>query len=297
MTSQPSWPPPGQDAAGRWRTEGAGGGYGFATYRNLLSVAPFDGGGISPSDITLRFQSGPLHVAVEPTASSLDQYVEIVRKRLRRGRYSCGPVSQAPVAGFPDGRVQVVTKKRGRGSPAGLPQLQCYTLAGPYAVLLNVAQAQAGLAQAFGPIQVYPGSPPAITPIVQLPVSDPASVEERLTVNQAGVRLTAVAAAGQVTASAEEYAVTSLATIMSNTRNMTVGDRQQDVFLGGWPCLRHTFVHTGGSSISSPVRSEFWWAGVVAGRGIQIFALGTKSIIDVGQARQMTNLVGLIPPG
>ena len=297
MTAQPSWPPPGQDTAGRWRAEGAGGGYGFAAYRNLLCVAPFDGGGMSPSDITLRFQSGPLHVVVEPTASSLDQYVETVRKRLRRGRFSCGPVSPAPVAGFPDGRVQVVTKKKGRGSPAGEPQLQFYTLAGPYAVVLTVPQVQAGLAQAFGPVQVYPGSPPAITPIVQLPVSDPASVEERLIMNEAGVRLIALAAAGQVTASAEEYAVTSLATIMGNAPSLKVGDRQQDVFLGGWPCLRHTFVHTGGSSISAPVRSEFWWAGVVAGRGVQIFALGTKSIIDVGQARQMANLVRLLPPG
>jgi hypothetical protein len=296
MTSQPSWPPPGQDTAGRSRAEGAGDGYGFAAYRSLLSLAPgvF---GTSPSNFSLRFQSGPLHVAVEPTASSLDQFVETVRKRLRRGRFSCGPVSQAPVAGFPDGRVQLVTKKKGRGSPGGEPQLQCYTLAGPYAVTLTVAQVQAGLAQAFGPVQLYPGAPPAITPIVQLPVSDPASVEERLALNEGGVRLIALAAAGQVTASAEEYAATSLGTIMSNTRNMTVGDRQQDVFLGGWPCLRYTFVHTGGSSISAPVRSEFWWAGVVAGRGIQIFALGTKSIIDVGQARQMANLVGLLPAG
>jgi hypothetical protein len=131
---------------------------------------------------------------------------------------------------------------------------------------------------------------------VQLPVPDPASVEERLTLSQAGVRPTALAAAGQVTASAEEYAMTSLATMLSHAPTLKVGDRQPDVFLGGWPCLRHTFVHTG-ASLRDPVRSEFWWAGVAAGRGIQIFALGTKSIIDLGQARQMANLVGLLPSG
>ena len=52
-----------------------------------------------------------------------------------------------------------------------------------------------------------------------------------------------------------------------------------------------------GASLCDPVRSEFWWAGVAARRGIQIFALGTKSIIDPGQARQMANLTGLLPPG
>lgn len=293
MHAQPSWPPPGQDTASRWRTEGAGSGYGFAVYRNLLSAAPA-GGSVSTPGFSLRFQSGPLHVAVEPTASSLDQFVETVRKRMRRGGFSCGPASQAPVAGFPDGRVQVVTKRKRRGSPAGEPQLQFYALVGPYAVTLTVAQAQAGLAQAFGPIQLYPGAPPAITPIVQLPVPGPASVEERLTLSQPGVRLTALAAAGQVTASAEEYAVTSLATMLGHTPTLKAGDRQPDVFLGGWPCLRHTFVHTG-ASLRDPVRSEFWWAGVAAGRGIQIFALGTKSIIDLGQARQLANLVGLLP--
>jgi hypothetical protein len=87
------------------------------------------------------------------------------------------------------------------------------------------------------------------------------------------VRLTALAMPGQVTAPPEEYAVTSLSTILGNAPTLKVGDRQPDVFLGGWPCLRHTFVHTG-TSPSSPVRSEFWWAGVVAGRGIQIFVLG-----------------------
>jgi hypothetical protein len=295
VTAQPSWPPSDQDTASRWRTEKAGGGYGFAGYRNLLSAAPA-GRSPSPSDISLRFQSGPLHVAIQPTASPLDQFVETVRKRLRRGGFSTGPASRAPVAGFPDGRVHVLTRKKRRGIPAGEPQLQLYTLAGPYAVILTVAQAQAGLAQAFGPIQLDPGSPPAITPIVQLPVPDPASVEERLTLSQAGVHLTALAAAGQVTTSAEEYAMTSLDTMLSHTPTLKVGDRQPDVFLGGWPCLRHTFVHTG-ASLSAPVRSEFWWAGVAAGRGIQIFALGAKSIIDLGQARQMANLVGLLPAG
>ena len=295
MTAPPSWPPSGQDAASRWRTEGAGGGYGFAAYRNLLTAAPM-GGSISPSEISLRFQSGPLHVAVEPTPLPLDQFVETVRKRLRRGGFSCGPASQAPVAGFPDGRVQVVTKKKRRGSQAGEPQLQFYALAGPYAVMLTVAQAQAGLAQAFGPIQLYPGVPPAITPIVQLPVPDPAAVEERLILGRADVRLTALAAAGQVTASAEEYAMTSLATMLSHSPTLKVGDRQPDAFLGGWPCLRHTFVHTG-ASLRDPVRSEFWWAGVAAGRGMQIFALGTKSIIDLEQARQMANLVGIRASG
>jgi hypothetical protein len=190
MTAQPSWPHSSRDAASRWRTKGAGG-YGFAAYRNLLSAAP-ENGSIGPAEISLRFQSGPLHVAVEPTASSLDQFVATARKRLRRGGFSCGPASEAPVAGFPDGRVQVVTKKKGRGSQASEPQLQLYMLAAPHAVTLTVAQAQAGLGQAFGPIQLYPGTPPAVTPVVQLPVPDPASVEERLILGQAGVRLTAL---------------------------------------------------------------------------------------------------------
>jgi hypothetical protein len=86
MTAQPSWPPSSQDAASWWRTEGAGG-YGFAAYRNLLSAAP-TGGSMGPADISLRFQSGPLHVSVEPAAGSLDQFVAAARKRLRRGGFS-----------------------------------------------------------------------------------------------------------------------------------------------------------------------------------------------------------------
>jgi hypothetical protein len=293
MTAQPSWPPPGQDAASPSPTGGAGGGYGFAAYRNLLSAVPAAGG---PYEFALRFQSGPLHVVVEPAGPSLDQFVETAGKRLRRAGFSCGPVSQVPVAGYPDGRARVLTKKKRRGNPAGEPQLQFYTLAGPYGVVLTVAQAQGALAEGFGPIQLYPAVQPAITPIVQLPVTDPASVQERLILSQAGVRLTAMAMAGQVTASAEEYALTSLNTMLGNAPTLKVGDRQPDVFLGGWPCLRHTFVHTG-ASLRDAVRSEFWWAGVAAGRGIQIFVLGTKSIIDLGQARQMANLVGLVPPG
>ena len=57
--------------------------------------------------------------------------------------------------------------------------------------------------------------------------------------------------------------------------------------------MRHTFVH-GGITAGDVVRSEYWWAGVVMERGIQVFVLGTRSIIDLDQARRLQDLAVLV---
>ncbi|MGH3159399.1 MAG: hypothetical protein ACRDNF_22885 [Streptosporangiaceae bacterium] len=80
------------------------------------------------------------------------------------------------------------------------------------------------------------------------------------------------------------------------TAEISVNEGEPDMFLANQYCIRHTFV-TGGVKAGSAVRSEYWWAGVVAGYGVQIFVVGTKSIIDLDQARGLKDAVVLSPAG
>jgi hypothetical protein len=167
---------------------------------------------------------------------------------------------------------------------------------GPYSLVLTVAEGQAGRAREFGPIMLDAPVAPAITPVVRLLAADRSPVEETIVLTRQNARLTAVISPRPVTTTNDEFAMASLENIRSRLPNMAVGDWQPDEFLGGRPCVRHTFVH-GGVGSGGVVRSEFWWAGVMAERGIQIFVLGTKSIIDLDQARQLQDLVVLVPSG
>jgi len=291
MTAMPSWSP-GDPEATVYRRETDGGP--GSPFRSLLgAVQPF-AVGASP-EASLRFKIRDVHVVLEPSATtSVDDFAETVGKRLKRRGYSCGPTSPSPVAGFAEGRARVVVKKKKLRTPAGQPQLQLYALVGPYSLMLTVAEAQAGLAHAFGPIAVYPPVPPSITPVVQMPGADTSVVEEKLILTRGDTRLTAVIAPGPVTMSTDQYAMARLESMRSRLPNMAVGDWQTDAFLGGRGCLRNTFVHGGGNAV---IRSEYWWVGVVMNRGIQIFVLGTKTIIDLDQAHRLQDLVVLVPPG
>jgi hypothetical protein len=292
MTVMPSWSPGDPETTAHRSTADGVAGPPFRS--KLAAVQPGYG---PPPEISLRFKIGVVHVVLEPSATaSIDHLVDTVGKRLKRRGYSCRPPAPSPVAGYADGRARVVAKKKRLRSPAGEPQLQLYTLVGPFSLMVTVAEAQAGLAHAFGPIIVYPPTPPAITPVVQIPGADTLAVEEKLMLTQGNVRLTGVVSPGLAAMSTDQFALARLESMRSRLPDMAVGDWQSDVFLGGRPCVRHTFVH-GGVKAGTTVRSEYWWAGVVADRGIQIFVLGTKSIIDLNQAHQLQNFVMLVPAG
>lgn len=294
MTVMPSWPAGDPEAiGGRRTTDGA---TGHEPFRSLLGAIP-PADDLGPPEISLRFKIGDVHLVLEPAATtSVDDFVDITGRRLRRRGYSCGLPCRAEVAGFADGRARVVAKKKRFRRPAGEPQLQLYTLTGPYSLILTVTEAQAGLAAGLGPIRLDPPPSPAITPVVQMPAVGGSAVEEKLILTRRNVRLTAVVSPGLVTTSTDDFAITRLESMRSQLPDMAVGDWQPDVFLGGWPCARQTFVH-GGVRPGEVVRSEYWWAGVVMDRGIQIFVLGTKAIIDLDQARRLQGLAVLVPPG
>jgi hypothetical protein len=266
-----------------------GPGDGAGPFRNVLGAVQPQAGRGKP-DISLRFNVQGLSIVLQP-ASSLDAYIEITRKRLKRRGWSCGAPYQAGVLGF-DGRARLIRRKRKAfRRPAGPPEVQSYAMVGPYALTVTVAQGQADLATSFGPLRIDPAPSPIVTPVVQLPA--PASaVEEKLTITQGSARLTSLVVRGAVAMSTEQFVATSLGIMQRQTPNLAVGDYQPDVFLGGWPCVRQTFVHGGAQSL---VRSEFWWAGVVAERGIQVSVSGTKSIISQHEARELQSLVALIP--
>jgi hypothetical protein len=266
-----------------------GPGDGAGPFRNALgAVQPQPGRG--QPDISLRFNLQGLTITVQP-ASSLEAHMEITRKRLKRRGWSCGAPYQAGVLGF-DGRARVIKPKRkGFRRPAGPPAVQSYTMVGPYALTVTVAQAQAGLAPGFGPVSIDPAPSPIVTPVVRLP-APASSVEEKLMITQGSARLTSLIVRGSVAMSTEQFVTASLGDLQRRMPNLAVGDYQPDVFLGGWPCVRQTFVHGGAQSL---VRSEFWWAGVVAERGIQVSVSGTKSIISQHEARELQSLVALIP--
>jgi hypothetical protein len=280
MTVLPSWSPGDPGAA--------------APFRSLLAALPPDDRR-DPGQVALEFSLPGVHLTAEPAAAGLDDVVAAAGKRLKRRGFACGPVYPAPVAGFPDGQGRVVTqKKRGR-RPAGPPQFQLYAMAGPYSLVMTASEADAGLIHGVGPIRLDPPVPPAVTPVVRIPAADQSGVEEKLVISRRAARLTAVVSPGLVAMAADQFAAASLYRRQSEQPNVAVDAGQPDTFLGGQPCIRHAFVH--GGQMRDPVRSEFWWAGVVAGRGIQVSVTGTTTIIDLGQACRLRDLVMFGWPG
>jgi hypothetical protein len=241
------------------------------------------------AEVSLRFNVQGLNIVLQP-APSLEAHLDTTRKRLKRRGWKCGEIYPAGVLGF-DGRARLVTRKKKGRRPAGPPEVQMYAMAGPYALTVTVAQAQADLAQSFGPIRIGPAPSPITTPVLHLPARA-SSVEEKLTITQGSARLTGLVVRGPVAMSTEQFVAAGLDARQRQDPNLAVGDYQTDVFLGGWPCVRQTFVHGGAQSL---LRSEFWWAGVVAERGIQVSVSGTKSIINQHEARELQSLVALIP--
>jgi hypothetical protein len=152
-----------------------------------------------------------------------------------------------------------------------------------------------GYERYIGNIALYPASPPVITPIVRIFGADANAVQEKVTITRNWVKLTALVSPGRVTQSTEEFAMASLADLRSKLPDLAVDNWQPDVFLGGQPCIRDTFLR-GGVNRSDPVRSEYWWAGVVNGRGIQLFVSSTRSIISLDEARPLRDVVVLLPP-
>jgi hypothetical protein len=265
-------------------------GDGAGPFRNVLGAVPPQAGRGQP-DISLRFNvQGGLSIVLQP-ASGLQAYMDLTRKRLKRRGWSVGEPYQTEVLGL-DGRARLIKrKKKGFRRPAGLPEVQSYAMVGPYALTVTVPQARAELATSFGSLRIDPAPSPIVTPVVQLP-APASSVEERLTITQGSARLNSVVVRGPVPMSTEQFVAASLGIMQREMPNLAVGDYQPDVFLGGWPCVRQTFVHGGAQSL---VRSEFWWAGVVAEHGIQVSVSGTKAIISQHEARELQSLVALIP--
>jgi hypothetical protein len=294
MTAMPSGPSGDAEAiAGRRASDGR---CGHEPFRSLLG-ATVPAKRLDAPEISLRLKIGDVHIVMEPAATShLDDFVDAASRRLRRRGYSCGPPYRTEVAGLVDARARVVVRRKTFRRPAGEPQLQFYALTGSYSVIVTMAEAEVGPARDFGPISLDPPAPPAITPVVQMPAVGRSSVEEKIILTRRNVCLTGIVSPGLVTTSADDFAIGSLESMRSRLPDMAVGDWQPDVFLGGRPCLRHTFLH-GGVKAAELVRSEYWWAGVVADRGIQLFVLGTKSIIDLNQAHRLQELVVLVPPG
>lgn len=306
MTAPPSWPPGGPEAAA---DHGMPAGEGKpAGFRNLLGVAQgvpaaaFTPSGpvgppglqVNAATITQQFAIGPVTLAVQPASGSAEQLAETARQRLRHRRrgYKFGPVYPAQVAGYPGVARLIETKKSGR-RPAGAPVTQMYTVLGPYGLMVTVPGSAPQAAPGLGPVGLYPAVPPVITPIVWLPGTDPLSAEEKLTISAGNVKLTGLVSRGQVTTSTDEFAMRVLGELRSRIPDLAVDNWQPDVFLGGQACVRDTFLR--GGLRGAPVRSEFWWAGVVGGRGIQLFVSGTKSIIGLAQALPFRDVLVLLP--
>ena len=226
---------------------------------------------------------------------SLDELVKVSGGRLRREGYKFQPLFRTEVAGLGEGIGRVgVTKPKFR-KPPGQPMLQLFALAAQHLFQLTVPEAQAEAARNFGPVRIDQAAPPALVPIVWMPVHDWSLFSEQLVLTERGIRLTATITTNPVSLSSDQYAITCLQGRASQLRNMAVNDGRPDTFLGGQYCIRHTSVLGGG--IGSAVRSGYLWAGVVAGYGVQITVVGTQTIIDLDRARQLMNCVVLIPPG
>jgi hypothetical protein len=294
MTVPPLWSPGSPETAVRWRAPVPDGPPGTAPFRSFIgAVPPGDRAGVP--QISMQFTLPGLQVTVEPAAVGLDDFTEMLRRRLKGRGFHCGPAYQTPVAGYPDGRGRVVIRKKRGRAPQGEPQLQLYTLAGPFSLVITISEAHDELAAGIGPIWLYPPTPPAATPVVQIPAADLSSVTEALTITQGSARLTATVWPGMVEVPPEQFVAARLRQLQGENPTMAVGGWQHDVFLGGQPCIGHAFVH--GSRVGENVRSEFWWAGVVAGRGVQVSVVGTKSIITLEQACRLRDLVTPVWPG
>jgi hypothetical protein len=305
MTAPPSWPSGDPEATADRPTPVGPGEH--AAFRNLLGVAPsvtsgaFTSAGpvgapglrINPATTSQHFTIGPVSLVVQPTTGTPEQYAETARKRMRRRRrgYSFGPVYPAEVAGYP-GVARVITTRKRRRLPASPPMTQMYAIVGPYGLIVTSPQDRP--VPAIGPVGLFPAAPPVISPIVRLPGTDPRSVEEKLTISQGSMKLTGIVSAGQVTSSTDEFAMGVLARLQSQIADLAVDQWQPDAFLGGHACVRDTFLRGGVGGTS--VRSEFWWAGVVGGRGVQVLVSGTKSIIDLREALPLRDVVVLLPP-
>jgi len=304
MTALPSWPSGDPEATpdrGLHAREGE-----QAAFRNVLGVAqPGSAASFLPSgpagpqgpQINLattsqHFTVGPVNLVVQPASGGPEQLAETARKRMRRRRrgYSFGPTYPAQVAGYP-GVARVISTRKRRRQPPSAPMIQMYAVVGPYGVMVTSPQGQQ--TPAIGPVGLYPAAPPVISPIVRLPgCAQP--VEEKITISQGSIKLTAIVSAGPVTSSTDEFAMGVLARLRSQIADLAVDNWQPDVFLGGHACVRDTFLR--GGVRGTPVRSEFWWAGVVGGRGIQLLVSGTKSIIDLREAMPLRDVVVLLPP-
>lgn len=288
MTVQPSGSPGDAGAVARWRAPVPNGPPGTAPFRSFIgALAPGRRPG-SPQ-VCLQFRLPGVHIAAEPATVGLDDFAAAMRKRLKARGFHCGPAYRTPVAGFPDGRGCVVSRKKKRRAPPGERQLRLCTMAGPFSLVITISESHYEAAESIGPIWLTPPAPPAVTPVVRIPAADLSSVEERLIISQGTARLTATVSPGLVAEPPGQFVTAGLSRRQSQDPNMAVSGWQHDVFLGGQPCIGHAFVH--GGQLGEAVRSEFWWAGVVAGRGVQISVLGTKSIIDPEQARRLRDLV------
>jgi hypothetical protein len=267
---------------------------------------------LDPATIALRFTVGPAEVTLGIAKVGVEKFAENVRRRLRRrqrsavgpryyawpgfgystgygNRYKFEPTYPAQVAGYP-GLARVMTVKARRQAPQRV--IQMYAIVGPYAMTLTVPETQA--AYDPGPVTLYPPAPPVITPVVRMPAASADTVGEKLTMDRGTLRLTGIVTPGRITMSTQDFALSTLADLRSRTPDLAVDNWQPDVFFGGLPCVRNTFLR-GGLSGGSAVRSEFWWAGVVGGRGVQVFVSGTKSIIGLDDARLRDVLV-VLPP-
>jgi hypothetical protein len=267
---------------------------------NLLGVAQFAPAapaaspGAGPSPLYQRFRVGQVLVIVAADGGSAEQVAETARKRLG-SPFKVGPTYPAQVAGYP-GLGRVVQAKATRYKPAGPPEVQTYAVVGPYSLTLTADEVNAGSVSTVGQVSLYPAAPPVITPIVRIPAADRYDVEERVIIHRDSVKLTAIVSPGRVAKSSEEFAVTIVDGMRSRLPNIAVDNWQPDVFLGGQPCIQGRFLHVGAGLFDARVRSEFWWAGVVGGRGIQVFVSDTKSVVTLDEARPLRDVVVLLPP-
>jgi hypothetical protein len=306
MTAPPLWPPGGQDASYQPGSPGPQGA--AAGFRNLLGIMGFataaspgspvgpprvSGMNVDPLAVTMQFTVGPLTAMVEIARGDVQQRAASAGKRLGRRHYMVGPVTPDNVAGY-GGLSRIVCAKKWRNRPAGQPLVQMYAIVGPYALTLTLPQTSAGLERSLGQVNLFPPAPPVITPIVRISGASASAVKEKVTITRDWAKLTALVSAGTVNQSTDEFAMASLNTMRSQLRDLAVDQWQPDVFLGGQPCVRDTFLR--GGMNRDAVRSEYWWAGVVNGRGIQLFVSATKSIISFDEARPLSDVVVLLPP-
>ncbi len=247
-------------------------------------------GGPRPVPV-LRLRLPHLIISVEPAGPGIDQYLQTVRKRLKARRYVFEQAFPAEVAGNPDGRGQWVAPKGNKQNR----QLQLCAVTGGVAIMITASQASAGFIQAAGPVQFAHPPVPGLLPLVRLPAVDSSAVEERITLVHKGgpgpgIRLAAIVTARTVTGSADGYAAGALARLRQRSPDLAIGEPEPDVFLGGHYCVRRTLLHSS-ASLRAATQNEFWWAGVVAGRGVQVSALGLNSIIGLPPAAWLRDLI------